>query len=60
MADLGTISTFKLPTGDTVSIKDATARESIDILDIDSTYTSSTKTVTLVFGPSSLADATEY
>lgn len=60
MADLGTISTLQFPTGDTASIKDATARESINILDIDSTYTSSTKTVTLVFGPSFLADATEY
>ena len=35
MADLGNISAFELPTGDTVSIKDAVART----MTLDVTYT---------------------
>ena len=52
MAD-GVVSQIELPNGQIYDIKDGNT-------DIDSTYDSNTKTVTLVVGSLSDADSTEY
>ena len=57
MAD---ISKITLPNNTSYDLKDATARESINELDLDDSYNSTTKTVTLSLGQVAIADSKEY